>query len=342
MVDTTNTQRKRRPTMMDVAAKAGVSQATVSLVLNGAPGAKLSETTKKRVQEAARDIGYQLARRSQFSNKDNQPIILFIADDVATDPWMALGYDGAMQKAIERGYNIYLIVSRGDHETEELIVRQMGNQPLLGIIYGTILTRQVQPSSIMYKENTVLLNCYDPDRELLSVVPGDLLGGRMAAERLIQAGRRRIGFINGQKGLDGSQERLKGYRQALSSADIAYDSELLRWGNWEPSSGYDMTHALMKLDNPPDAIFCGNDLMALGCIEALHELGVKIPEQVAVIGFDDREIAQHTHPSLTTLVLPHHEMGSIAAEMLIDSASGLEARTNQIKVECELIERDSV
>jgi LacI family transcriptional regulator len=103
-----------------------------------------------------------------------------------------------------------------------------------------------------------------------------------------------------------------------------------------------MTLQLMSMDNPPSAIFCANDLMALGCFDAVKELGKKIPDDVAVIGFDDRELAQHLHPSLTTLVLPHYEMGEIAAENLIDSANGLPLGPKQIKVECPLVERNSV
>jgi LacI family transcriptional regulator len=187
----------------------------------------------------------------------------------------------------------------------------------------------------------VLLNCYDARRALASVIPGDLVGGRTATERLIRSGHRRIGFINGQAGIDASRDRLRGYRQALASADLAFDPALVRPGNWEPSTGYEGTRALMALADPPTAIFCANDLMAVGCFEALKELGLRIPRDVSVIGFDDREIAQFTWPPLTTLVLPHYDMGATAAELLIDwTPEG--ARAPQIKVDCPLVERESV
>ena len=98
----------------------------------------------------------------------------------------------------------------------------------------------------------------------------------------------------------------------------------------------------MSLAEPPDAIFCANDMMALGCYDALRELGLRIPQDVAVIGFDDREIAQFMRPALTTLILPQYEMGAIAAELLIDRTGGLERQHDQIKVECPLVERASV
>jgi len=334
--------RERRPTMMDVAAMAGVSQATVSLVLNGSPGAKLSDATRKRVNQAAKELGYQLVRRGQSTPPGEGSTIVFVADESTTDPWMALAFEGARDKALEFGINVCLFVSHGDGETEAMIVNQMRQLPLLGFVYGTILTRRVDLSPAFMDQDVVLLNCYDEKRKLPSVVPGDLLGGRTATERLIEAGHSRIGFINGQQGIDASRDRMKGYRQALSSNDIPFEPGLVRPGNWEPSSGYAMTHELMTMDNPPGAIFCANDMMALGCFDALSELGLNVPDDVAVIGFDDREIAQHTHPPLTTLILPHYEMGEIAAEQIMDIAGGLSARPTQIKVECALVERDSV
>ena len=331
-----------RPTMMDVAAMAGVSQATVSLVLNGSPGAKLTEATRRRVRDAAQKLGYKFVRRGTAAAPGGHSTIAFIADEVATDPWMTLAFEGARDKALEYGINVYLAVSRGDKDAETAIVSQMDQMPVMGIIYGTILTRLVELPEAVEKNRTVLLNCYDAKRQLPSVLPGDLLGGRVATDRLLAAGRTRIGFINGQQGVDASRDRLKGYKQALASSDISFDASLVRSGNWEPSTGYEWTHDLMDLDNPPDAIFCANDMMALGCIEALKERGLKVPDDVAVVGFDDRPIAQFTHPPLTTLILPHYEMGEIAAELLIDLAGGLEARPNQIKVECQLVERQSV
>lgn len=334
---------KSRPTMMDVAAMAGVSQATVSLVLNGSP-AKLTVSTRQRVIDAAQKVGYQLVRRETqlpTSGKAHSTIV-FIADEISTDPWMALAFEGAHDKALEYGINVCLAVSHGNAETETSIVNQMADSHVIGFLYGTILTRLVELPAELSRQETVLVNCYDAKRALPSVLPGDLVGGHAATERLISAGRKRVAIINGQQGVEASRDRLKGYKQALASNDIPFDPSLVRPGNWEPTTGYTMTHELMAMDNPPDAIFCANDLMALGCFDALRDLKLNVPEDVSVIGFDDREIAQHTHPPLTTLVLPQYEMGEIAAEILINSVGGLRANPNQIKVECRLVERESV
>lgn len=335
-------KRALKPTMMDVAARAGVSQATVSLVLNGSAGARLSDATKARVRDAAEQLGYRLARRSQKKSLSTDKLIVFVADEVATDPWTPQIFEGARSKALEFGVTMTMAVMNGEEDLEGQLLDQLSGKPNLGLIYATMLTRLVQPPKIFFETPSILVNCYDRRRKLPSILPGELLGGRTATAHLIRSGRKRIALINGQEGIDASRDRLRGYRQALSSADLPFDPALVYPGNWEPSAGYEGTMILMSAENPPDGIFCANDMMAIGCYDALKELGLRIPQDVSVIGFDDREIAQFMRPPLTTLVLPHYEMGALASEMLLDVAGGLRSDLNQIKVECPLVSRESV
>jgi LacI family transcriptional regulator len=329
--------------MTEVAAAAGVSQTTFSLVLNDALGARLSAKTRQRVLDAAKNLNYRLVRRGAARPPPiGASVVGFVVDELSTDPWCAIALDGAREKAWEHGLTISAAVTRGDAEMEQAVQAQFEGQPLIGLIYGTIQTRRIAPSPALYRIPTVLLNCYVADRSLPSVMPGEILGGQIATTRLIRAGHRRIGLIEGEVWMDASRDRQKGYRQALANAEILFDPDLVRPGNWEPSAGYEQTHALMNLKDPPTAIFCANDLMALGCYEALKELGERIPEDVAVIGYDDREIAQFTRPPLTTVLLPHFEMGTLAAEYLLNNPVQSKGRQAQIKVECPLVERNSV
>jgi LacI family transcriptional regulator len=334
-----------KPTMMDVAALARVSQATVSLILNGSSGARFSEATRKRVFDAAEELGYRLANKSSAHSAsgaaNGNKVIVFAVDELTTDPWMSMAFEGAREKALELGIIVTLGVFRKGEDPDGGIFSICDGQTLVGYIFGTILTRKIDPAEPLLKVPSVLVNCYDQERRLPSILPGDVAGGRAATERLIAAGRKRIALINGQEGLDNPRDRLRGYKQALASNDLAYDPELVQYGNWEPSSGYEKTHALMKMKNPPDGIFCANDLMALGCMEALKELGKSIPGDVSVVGFDNRDIAQFTMPPLTTFHLPMFEMGSIAVELLADMAGGLTSFHDQLKVECRLVERQS-
>ena len=331
------------PTMTEVAAAAGVSQTTVSLVLNDALGARLSKETRQRVLDAAKGLNYRLVKRGLTRPSfTGTSVIGFIVDELSTDPWCAMALDGAREKAWEHGLTISAAITRGDAEMEQAVHAQMESQPLIGLIYGTIQTRRVTPSLAFYRIPAILMNCYVADRSLPSIMPGEILGGQTATTRLIKAGHRRIGLIEGEVWMDASRDRLKGYRQALANAEILYDLDLVRPGNWEPSAGYEQTRALMNLKAPPTAIFCSNDLMALGCYEALKELGKRIPDDVAVIGYDDREISQFTRPPLTTILLPHFEMGALAAEHIINNPAQAKGRQPQIKVECPLVERASV
>jgi LacI family transcriptional regulator, galactose operon repressor len=342
MTDPIQLGNKNKATMTDVATLAGVSQATVSFVLNGSPGAKLSEATRSRVRQAADELGYRLPRRKVRKAAEAQPVIVFMVDEVASDPWMAIAFDGAQKRAAESGLSVFLTVTGDDTDSELAAIDGLDGKEIVGIIYGTILTRRVEVTEVMSKHRTVLLNCYDDKRSQHAVIPGELLAGRTATQHLIDAGRKRVGFINGQQGIDASRDRLKGYRQALSSNDIPFAPELVKSGNWEPSSGYELTKELLALPERPDAIFCANDPMAYGCFDALREAGLRIPNDISVVGFDDRELAKHMHPSLTTMLLPHFEMGEIATETLIEMAGGYNNKPSQIKVDCNLIPRKSV
>jgi LacI family transcriptional regulator len=340
---TPSSARSRRPTMTDVANEAGVSQTTVSLVLNHADGARLSSQTRQRVMKAASKLGYQPVGRGGAPGT-SASAIGFVCDEISTDPWTAIGLDGVREKAWEHGLTVSVAVTRGDAEMEQAVLAKLTGQPLLGLIYATINTRQIHAPAVLAGVPTVLLNCYVADRSLPSVVPGEVSGGHTATDFLVRAGHRRIGYIDGESRMEASRDRLKGYRQALASADLPFDPELVREGNWQPLAGYQRTQELMNLAAPPTAIFCANDLMAVGCYEALKELGLRIPDDVAVMGYDDREIARHLHPPLTTVLLPHLEMGTIAAENLLDMTATTRpsGRPMQIKVECPLVERESV
>src|SRR5271165_3771919 len=332
----------RRPTMIDVANAARVSQTTVSLVLNHADGARLSAETRERVIEADARLGYQPVRRGGAPGSAAAASIGFICDEISTDPWTAIGLDGVREKAWERGLTVMVMATRGDADMESAALAQLTAQPLVGLIYATINTRLIDAPAALFRAPTVLLNCHLANGALPSVVPGEVAGGHAATDVLIHAGHRRIGYVNGEASMEASRHRLRGYRQALATADLPFDPDLVREGNWQPLSGYEATLALMGLPSPPTAIFCANDLMAVGCYEALRELHRAIPDDVAVMGYDDREIAQHLHPPLSSVLLPHFEMGAVAAEILIDAASGSATPPRQIKVECPIVRRKSV
>lgn len=336
-------QGGRRPTMTDVARLAGVSQSSVSLVLNNMSGARIAESTRRRVLEAAQAIGYRLPRR-RLDGDDAQPkIIAYLVDEISTSPHPVVSVDGARDAAWEAGHLISVHVTRANRELESATLRAcLADTALLGVIYSTIFTRKVELPPELENVPTVLLNCYTAHRRQPSVIPSEIAGGFTATEFLLQHGHRRIGLINGEPWMDASRDRLKGYRQALATADIPFDAELVRNGDWMPDAGYRRAYELLRLRQPPTAIFCANDLMAVGAMEALAELGIDVPGEISIMGYDDQELARYTRPALSTCVLPNYDMGRWAAETLIDMVASGGRRPIQLKMDCPLVPRRSV
>jgi LacI family transcriptional regulator len=334
-----------RPTMTDVARLAGVSQSSVSLVLNNMTGARISDQTRERVIKAAQDLGYALpSQRRSGRQPEPRNKIAFIIDEISTSPHPVVSLDGVRDEAWEAGFVVTSYVTRSNRELETATLDAIAKDPhVMGIIYATIFTREVALPAEMEAMPVVLLNCYTAGKKQISVVPAEVAGGFTATEHLIKKGHRRIGFINGESWMDAATERMRGYRQALATHDIPFDADLIREGDWLPLKGYHLAKDLLGLAKRPTAILCANDLMALGAIEAAAELGFNVPDDVSIMGYDDQELARYTHPPLTTLVLPNYEMGRHAAEILIDSVtSGRQLRTGIIKVDGPVIERGSV
>jgi len=337
-------RRRGRPTMTDVARIAGVSQSSVSLVLNQMTGARISAETQNRVFEAARTIGYELpAIRRESGGAAERRTIAYLVDEISTSPHPVVNLDGARDHAFEQDFLVAAHVTRSNPELEEATIAAIKrDRSVIGVIYSTIFTRRVSLPASLADVPTVLLNCYAEPRKHISFLPGEVAGGFAATAHLTALGHRRIGFINGEPWMDASQDRLKGYRQALATVDVAFDEVLVRNGDWLPLTGYQHTLDLLTLTDPPTAIFCGNDLMAIGAMEALSERGMKVPQDISVMGYDDQELARYTHPPLSTLVLPNYEMGQRAAEALLDiTVHGKQLRPITIKIDGPLVPRAS-
>src|SRR3954451_11530470 len=332
----------RRPTMAEVAKRAGCSQSTVSLVLNGIPNVRIAEETRRRVREVARAIGYQVPW-PRLGGGGEMGVIGFVVDRLATRPEAVVSADGAREAAWAEGRMLLIVSTLSDPEVERRSIESLLARPLEGLIYASIMTRKVEPPELLRRVPSVLLNCYCEDRSYPSVVPGEIAGGQAATRRLIRAGHSRIGVINGETWMDAARDRFEGYRRALATADIPFDPDLVRDGNWEYGSGYDRARSLLDLPDPPTAIFCANDRMAVGAYASLGELGLRIPDDVAIIGYDDQEIAPPLSPPLTTMLLPHRERGQWAVGRLLhEPADGAERRHPIVKLECPLVERESV
>ncbi|WP_027061982.1 LacI family DNA-binding transcriptional regulator [Mesorhizobium loti] len=355
---------KGRVTMTDIARAAGCSQATVSFVLNNSPGIKLSRQTRERVIEAARALGYSAPAFSAlqkpvatfgspafdgpafdgpaFDGLDG--VIGFAVDQLATSPEAVVAIEGARQASWNAGNVLLVAQTMGDAVMEPRAIQALTRRGISALIYMTIFTREITAPDFLYSLDipVILLNCYTADYAFPAVVPSEIAGGQSSTRHLVSHGHRRIATITGEPWMQAAQDRLKGYRRALATADIPFDPDLVVEGDWSASAGYAATVKLLALKDRPTAIFCQNDRTAIGCYEALKEAGLHIPQDISVVGYDDEEIARHLFPPLTTSILPHMAMGQWAIEQLEAPTAPGRGRYPITKLECPLVERESV
>jgi LacI family transcriptional regulator len=335
-------------TIQDIAAKAGVSRGTVSRVLNN--HRSVSAETRQRVLQVMEELNYRpnFSARHMRTHSSNLVGFGLITDEVITMPYAVDMIRGAQETLWAQG-KVMLVVNAGYGSDMTLAsLEALLERRVEGIIYAAMYHRSVELPPQMSQVPIVLANCFSSDRLYASVVPDEVAGGYAATRRLLSTGHRRIGFINlgatdrpVPPPLPASNGRLQGYRQALAECDVPFDESLILYTNQSPRANYELTHTLMRLPVPPTAIFCGNDRTALGCYAALSDLGLRIPDDVAVVGFDNQlDIAQGLWPPLTTVQLPHYGMGQWAVEYLMTSRDNF-ATPVQHRIDCPLVERQS-
>ncbi|MDQ2624821.1 MAG: LacI family DNA-binding transcriptional regulator [Actinomycetota bacterium] len=335
--------------MWDVARAAGVSQATVSLALRGNGGSRVSEETVARIRRVAEEIGYRANATARALRDGHSEMIGLIGDQVASAPFAGRIVEGAQDRAWQDDQLLIVANTEGSPEIEHAAVERLLSHQVRRFIYASMYNRTVTVPEALAGYDVVVLNALDPSGQTWSVSPDEVRGGHEATAHLVAAGHERIGFINIEtleSGLPAAVGRHEGYVAALEQAGLALDPELVRFGGGSTPDGYTYTLELMKLADPPTAIFCANDRTAWGAFQALTEIGARVPEDVSIVGFDNQDVlAPFLRPALTTMNLPFREMGWRAAELLL---SGEAVRTTRneghrrVHLHCEIVERDSV
>jgi LacI family transcriptional regulator len=328
--------------MYDVARLAAVSQTTVSFVVNNVPNANIAQETRDRVWAAVEQLGWRPNAMARGLSQRRSHTIGLISDEIATSSHAGKIIQGAQDAAWAQTKMLLVINTANNREIERATLEMMLERQVEGLIYATMYHREVVPPAALAQVPAVLLNCYVADRSLPSVVPDELQGGRTATELLLRKGHRRIGFVNEIGPLPAMFGRLDGYKQALGSYGVPFEPSLVRAGTATAEGGYRCAAELMRLAERPTALFCYNDSMAMGAYDVVRELGLTIPDDVAIVGFDNHElIAAQLRPPLTTMELPHYEMGQWAVRYLLEQASSPEPQPVQQTIVCPLIERAS-
>jgi LacI family transcriptional regulator len=334
----------RRVTIKDVAAAAGVSVTTVSHVLNQFSGARVNEDTRERVEAAARRLGYAANGLARGLRLQRSQTLALLSDEIATTPYAGRIVLGAQETASARGWLLMLLTTGNDPQVEQREIRALLRHRVDGVLYATMYHQRVAVPPHLGAVPVVLLNAGSADPATPSVVPDEVGGARTAVGHLLDRGHRSIGFVTNVDDIPATHLRLDGYRAALAGAGLPLRPDLVLAEESDARGGYRSATALLRRPDRPTALFCFNDRMAMGAYRAAVELGLHVPADVSIVGFDNQElIAEGLHPRLTTVALPHYEMGAWAVSTTIRLVEGHGAPEQpQTTMPCPLIERASV
>lgn len=279
-------------------------------------------------------LAQNLRRQQTFS-------IGMIVPDSA-NPFFAEVARGIEDTSFTQNHSVILCNTDGDVDkqaahTDLLIKNQVAGILFVAAGISTELVEDLQARRVP----VVVVDREVPGVSVDTVLTNHLQGGRLATQHLWDLGHRRIACISGGSNLSPSAERLIGYQQILHENGILYDESLVVRGDFQYVSGYEAARQLLALADPPTAVFACNDLMAVGVISAVTELGLRVPQDLSVVGFDDVRLASFTNPPLTTIAQPKYEIGVIATEMLLARAQNIDAPTRLQRLDTELVIRQS-
>jgi DNA-binding LacI/PurR family transcriptional regulator len=326
-------------TIKDVAKCAGVSVSTVSRVLNGHP--YVTYEVRRRVLDAIRELNYHPSRVAQRLRATDSRLVGVIFSDI-TNPFYINVLHSIELVFSQHDLSVLIGNANGKPDLEASFVRLMQTEGVAGLIIAP--TDEDAPALAKAVQNGLPIVVVDRrmnNIDLDTVLANNFAGARQAVEHLIRLGHSLIGLVSGPLHLTSGRERFAGYLQAMSDAQLHIDSSLARFGDYRQSSGYDLTCELLSLPHPPTALFVANNQMTIGALNAIHETGHVIPDDVAVVGFDDLSWAISLNPPLTTVAQPAFDIGTHAAQLLLDRIAEPDRPTRTIVLETHLMVRAS-
>lgn len=328
-------------TMKDVARLAGVSTSTVSHVINN--DRFVSDATRKKVDNAVKTLNYTPSALAR-SLKLNQTHTIGMLISASSNPFYSELVRGVERSCFERGYSLILCNTDGDENRMNSNLETLLQKRVDGLL---LLSTEIHPPSrdILRRYPgvpTVMMDWSPFDEGSDIIQDNSLLGGEMATRHLIERGHKRIACIGGPVDKSPSRMRLEGYRKAMQKAGLPVLPGYETVGDFEFSGGYHATQQLLALKTPPEAIFCCNDAMAVGVYRALYQAGLTVPKDMAVIGYDDIELARYMSPPLTTIHQPKDELGELAVDVLIHRMAQPDLAQQRLQLTPELVTRSSV
>ena len=326
-------------TIVDVAAEAGVSYATVSRVINNQD--HVSPEKRERVLRAMTQLGYVANIQARSLAGGSSHIVGLLVNYLSSSYAVEIirGIDAALQ---DNQYDLVLYSAHTHHTKESAYVAKLTRNLADGLLLILPYHSQSYLDALRQRRFPHVLVDYLSDGvDAPSVATTNFRGAYEATLYLLQLGHHRIGFITGALETGCAQQRLAGYKAALIDHGILVDPQLISEGHFQQPQGYQCAQYLLNLSDPPTAIFAANDMMAFGVMEAARDKGLNLPEDLSIVGFDDIPQASHVHPPLTTVRQPLEEMGKQAALLLLYYIAHPEAEIKRIELATELIVRDS-
>jgi LacI family transcriptional regulator len=328
----------------DVARAAGVSISTVSVALNDVEGARINAQTRERIRAVAKSLGYVPNRLAQGLRRQRSGLIGFIGDRVATTPYAVRMILGAQETFLEADQLMVLMDSGGDPDLEARQITTLREQQVDGIVYAAMFHRQLDRlPDALDSVPTVLLDAQVNDPAVSWVIPDEVAGARQAVGELLAHGHRRIGFVTNENDIPATRLRLRGYRAALKRAGVGVAPTVVGAGAPSADGGYRAAHHLLDRRDRPTGLFCFNDVMAMGAYRAAADVGLRIPRDLSLVGYDNMHpLVTGLAPGLTTVQLPHYEMGVWAARQLLSMINTTPERARQARLRAPLVRRGSV
>jgi len=330
----------RPATIKDVAAHAGVSVATVSAVINR--NKYVSPNLAQRVQESITTLDYERNSLAQSLKKQTSQTIGLIVSDI-TNPFFTSVVRGVENVANARGYSLILGNSDEDLKKEMSYMRLLESKRADGLIVAfTLGNHEYLRSWPAHRLPLVSIDRLPDEVSIDAVLIDNVAGARQAVEHLIMLGHERIGIVTGLPGITTTEERLIGYQQALAAHDIPLDPALIVEGNSRIDGGERAAlHLLTHEAARPTALFVTSGLMIISALQAINRVGLRCPEDIALVGFDDFEWAAVMYPRLTTVCQPTYEIGQKAAQLLFERLEKRDAPTQVVRLQPQLIIRES-
>jgi DNA-binding LacI/PurR family transcriptional regulator len=336
---------RSRPTQRQIAEEVGVSRTTVSLVLNDVPGVRVSPETRQRILEVAHRLNYHPDAAARTLVSGRTCTIGFVLcqspDRIFADAFLPEVLRGVGDAVQENGFRV-LIHSVEDITASGAYIGLVREKQTDGIILSGPRSDDRQLLQLKAEGFPVVLLGQLPGSGIPFVDVDNVGAAKQAVEHLIGLGHRRIGMItNAPLAYTAARDRLTGYRQALKEAELGYADGLVRTGDFREESGHEAMNDLLDIAQPPTAVFVASDLVAFGALVAIKQRGLEVPTDVALVGFDDVQLAHYVDPPLTTVRLPAYALGYQAATLLTQLIGGETVGVREILLQTELVVRQS-